>query len=90
MLELIEIHRASYITGSPAMWHSLATHPDVATRDLSTVRVVSSGAAPIDHVTLEALGRAFPNATVAEGYGLTEARASSPRCRWSEPRLPDR
>jgi long-chain acyl-CoA synthetase len=72
MLELIEIHRASYITGSPAMWHSLATHPDVATRDLSTVRVVSSGAAPIDHVTLEALGRAFPNATVAEGYGLTE------------------
>ncbi|MFD6856394.1 class I adenylate-forming enzyme family protein [Rhodococcus sp. NPDC060090] len=72
MLELIEIHRASYITGSPAMWHALATHPDVATRDLSTVRVVSSGAAPIDHVTLEALGVAFPNATIAEGYGLTE------------------
>ncbi|HET8994654.1 class I adenylate-forming enzyme family protein [Rhodococcus sp. SJ-2] len=72
MLELIEIHRASYITGSPAMWHALATHPDVATRDLSTVRVVSSGAAPIDHVTLEALADAFPNATVAEGYGLTE------------------
>ncbi|MEE2060165.1 class I adenylate-forming enzyme family protein [Rhodococcus artemisiae] len=72
MLELIERYEASYITGSPAMWHSLATHPDVATRDLSTVRVVSSGAAPIDHVTLEALGRAFPNATVAEGYGLTE------------------
>ncbi len=30
------------------------------------------GCRPIDHVTLEALGRAFPNATVAEGYGLTE------------------
>ncbi|MGW5322505.1 MULTISPECIES: AMP-binding protein [Rhodococcus] len=72
MLELIERYEAGYITGSPAMWHALATHPDVETRDLSTVRVVSSGAAPIDHVTLGNLERAFPNARIAEGYGLTE------------------
>ena len=73
MLELIERHRATYITGSPAMWHALATHPDVATRDLSSVRVVSSGAAPIDRVTLDALVAAFPSGAVVEGYGLTEA-----------------
>jgi long-chain acyl-CoA synthetase len=72
MLEQVERYEASYITGSPAMWHALATHPDVPARDLSSVRVVSSGAAPIDHVTLEGLQRAFPNALVAEGYGLTE------------------
>ncbi|TXG92477.1 long-chain fatty acid--CoA ligase [Rhodococcus rhodnii] len=73
MLELVERHRATYITGSPAMWHALATHPDVRTRDLSSVRVVSSGAAPIDRVTLEALAAAFPGGSVVEGYGLTEA-----------------
>ncbi|MEZ5152357.1 class I adenylate-forming enzyme family protein [Rhodococcus zopfii] len=73
MLELIERHEASYVTGSPAMWHSLATHPDVAVRDTSSVRVVSSGAAPIDRGTLDALVAAFPNARVTEGYGLTEA-----------------
>ena len=72
MLEQVEKYRASYITGSPAMWHSLASHPDVSTRDLKSVRVVASGAAPIDRVTLESLERAFPNARVAEGYGLTE------------------
>jgi long-chain acyl-CoA synthetase len=72
MLELIETHRATYITGSPAMWHAVATHPDAVVRDTDSVRVVSSGAAPIDHVTLEALGRAFPSASVVEGYGLTE------------------
>ena len=72
MLGQIEKYRASYITGSPAMWQGLVTHPDVASRDLSSVRVVASGAAPIDHVTLENLERAFPNARVAEGYGLTE------------------
>jgi long-chain acyl-CoA synthetase len=73
MLELIERHRATYVTGSPAMWHALATHPDVAVRDLSSVRVVSSGAAPIDHVTLEHLQSAFPSGSIVEGYGLTEA-----------------
>ncbi|EME23580.1 class I adenylate-forming enzyme family protein [Rhodococcus triatomae] len=73
MLELIERYRASYVTGSPAMWHALATHPDAAIRDTGSVRVVASGAAPIDRPTLEALGAAFPNAKVTEGYGLTEA-----------------
>jgi long-chain acyl-CoA synthetase len=73
MLALIEEHRASYVTGSPAMWHALAAHPDVASRDLTSVRVVSSGAAPIDHVTLGHLEKAFPAAAVVEGYGLTEA-----------------
>lgn len=73
MLELIERHRATYLTGSPAMWHALATHPDVGTRDLSSVRVVSSGAAPIDRVTLDQLRTAFVAAAVVEGYGLTEA-----------------
>lgn len=73
MLELIERHRATYVTGSPAMWHALASHPDVAHRDLTSVRVVSSGAAPIDQVTLETLTSAFPAGAVVEGYGLTEA-----------------
>lgn len=73
MLALIEEHRASYVTGSPAMWHALAVHPDVSARDLTSVRVVSSGAAPIDHVTLEQLQKAFPAAAIVEGYGLTEA-----------------
>lgn len=73
MLALIEQHRATYVTGSPTMWHALATHPDVATRDLSSVRVASSGAAPMDHATLERLQHAFPSCTVIEGYGLTEA-----------------
>ncbi|MCM3894779.1 acyl--CoA ligase [Gordonia sputi] len=73
MLELIERHRATYVTGSPAMWASLVGHPDVGSRDLSSVRVVSSGAAPIDRVTLDRLAAAFPSCSVVEGYGLTEA-----------------
>ncbi|XVQ10080.1 class I adenylate-forming enzyme family protein [Spirillospora sp. CA-255316] len=73
LLEAIERHRATYVTGSPTMWHALLDSPGLNGRDLSSVEVISSGAAPIDPVTLQALGIAFPNAVVSEGYGLTEA-----------------
>ncbi|TMR99938.1 long-chain fatty acid--CoA ligase [Nonomuraea basaltis] len=73
LLEAVERHRATYLTGSPAMWHALLDSPAPGGRDLSSVRVISSGAAPIDPATLQALQTAFPNAMVSEGYGLTEA-----------------
>lgn len=72
LLELIEAERATYITGSPTMWHALVTTSGAEQRDLQSVRVVSSGAAPIDGPTLEAMARVFPSAVVVEGYGLTE------------------
>lgn len=72
LLDLIEQHKVSYITGSPTMWHALVRDPSVGRRDLSSVRVVSSGAAPIDPVTFQELSVIFPNAMVTEGYGLTE------------------
>ncbi|MFJ9389060.1 class I adenylate-forming enzyme family protein [Nocardioides sp. NPDC101246] len=74
MLELVERERATYITGSPTMWHALVgAAGDAGGRDFASVRVVSSGAAPIDGPTLEALQGLFPSAAILEGYGLTEA-----------------
>lgn len=72
LLETIEAERITYITGSPTMWHALLRAPSAGTRDLTSVRAVSSGAAPIDPVTLGRLGETFTNAIVTEGYGLTE------------------
>jgi len=72
LLEAIERHRATYLTGSPAMWHALLDSPEVSDRDLSSVWGISSGAAPIDPATLQDLEAAFPTAVVSEGYGLTE------------------
>ncbi|QFG22220.1 class I adenylate-forming enzyme family protein [Actinomadura sp. WMMB 499] len=73
LLEAIEDHRATYVTGSPAMWHALLDSPELGDRDLSSVQVISSGAAPIDAAALRALGAAFPGAMLSEGYGMTEA-----------------
>ena len=72
-LDLVERHRANAVVGSPPMFRALLADAASAGRDLSFVRVVSSGAAPIDRVTLDRLRGLFPDALVAEGYGLSEA-----------------
>ncbi|WP_028660538.1 class I adenylate-forming enzyme family protein [Nocardioides insulae] len=72
-IDLIEQARITTLPGSPALFHALLTVPGVFERDLTSVKVVNSGAAPIDTDTLAKLGRVFPNATIVEGYGLTEA-----------------
>lgn len=63
---------ATVIGGAPPVFVALLRHPDMATRDLSTVRGISSGAAPLPVTILAALGERFPDAVIGEGYGLTE------------------
>ncbi|NMD55924.1 MULTISPECIES: class I adenylate-forming enzyme family protein [Tsukamurella] len=72
VLRLIEEKGVTYINGSPSMWHSLLSCPDIRTRDLSSLRALSSGAAPLDHETLTTMKDVFPRAMLIEGYGLTE------------------
>ncbi|SEM30831.1 class I adenylate-forming enzyme family protein [Streptacidiphilus jiangxiensis] len=66
-------HGATGLTGSPAMHHALLAATDVGSYDLRAVRLVNSGAAPLDSPTIARMAAAYPNAAVAEGYGLTEA-----------------
>ena len=66
-------HGATGMTGSPAMHHALLAAADAGSYDLRAVRLVNSGAAPLDSPTIARMSAAYPNAAVAEGYGLTEA-----------------
>jgi long-chain acyl-CoA synthetase len=59
--------------GAPPLFGAILRHPDLATRDLSSVRSITSGAAPMPMEMIEALRRRFGSGVViAEGYGLTE------------------
>ncbi|MGE6368736.1 AMP-binding protein [Planococcus kocurii] len=75
-LDLIEKYSVSSINGAPAMWNILLNLPGVDSYDFSTIRNISSGAAPLSQKELGLLKEMFPNARVGEGYGLTEATAS--------------
>ncbi len=69
----IQRHRVTHLIGSPPMYYALLRSPKLAAHDTSSVRMIISGAAPIDTSTLAALAAAFPNAGVTEGYGCSEA-----------------
>ncbi|HEV7648143.1 MAG TPA: AMP-binding protein [Actinophytocola sp.] len=64
--------RVTSMGGAPALFAALLHCPDVHTRDLSSVRGISSGAAPMPVEMINRLKELAPDATVSEGYGLTE------------------
>ncbi|MFE1317287.1 class I adenylate-forming enzyme family protein [Kitasatospora phosalacinea] len=72
-LDAVERHGAHTITGSPSLFHSLLAAPGIRERDLGSVRLLSSGAAPLEPATMDELRQVFPNALVMEAYGLSEA-----------------
>jgi long-chain acyl-CoA synthetase len=68
-----ERFRVTSLGGAPPLFAALLRHPEFSTRDLSSVRSIGSGAAPMPVEMIEALRRRFgPDVVIAEGYGLTE------------------
>jgi len=68
----LERFHATMIGGAPPVFAALMRHPDFTSRDLSAIRGLSSGAAPLPLPVLDALQGRFPDALIGEGYGLTE------------------
>jgi long-chain acyl-CoA synthetase len=60
------------LTSVPAVYHALTRHPKFAETDLSHVRWVSYGGAPIAAAAVHKIKEAFPGARVGNGFGLTE------------------
>jgi acyl-CoA synthetase (AMP-forming)/AMP-acid ligase II len=70
-LELIERHRVSAGFVVPPIALALAKHPAVDEADLSSLRFLMSGAAPLGAELVEAV-EARLGCMVAQGYGMTE------------------
>jgi long-chain acyl-CoA synthetase len=70
-LDDIEVKKATVFAGVPTMWIALANVPDIAKRDLSSLRYVASGGAPLP---VEVADR-FLELTghkLGGGWGMTE------------------
>lgn len=72
-LEDAERYTVTAMSGAPALFAALLAHPDLTTRELGSVRNISSGAGPLPLSHINAIRERFPQATITEGYGLTEA-----------------
>jgi fatty-acyl-CoA synthase len=69
-LELIERHRITSLFGVPAVYDAMAAHPRWDAADLSSLRMLLCGGAPVPDATI----RTYTSRGLAfiQGYGMTE------------------
>lgn len=75
-LRLAERWRATFSVGSITAYIALLREPEISTRDLSSLRKVASGGAPVSAAVVERFERAT-GAYVHNVYGLTETTSPS-------------
>jgi long-chain acyl-CoA synthetase len=71
ILDLVERHGVTVLFGAPPMFVEWLRLDDGRRRDLSSVRIAVSGAAPLPAEVLEGFRERY-GVTIWEGYGLTE------------------
>ncbi|KAL6584597.1 4-coumarate--CoA ligase 1 [Orobanche minor] len=72
-LELIQRYKVTIGPFVPPIVLAIVKSPVVDEYDLSSVRTVMSGAAPLGKELEDAVRVKFPNAKLGQGYGMTEA-----------------
>lgn len=73
LLELVEKFKVSIAPFVPPIVLAIAKSPEVNKYDLSSIRTVMSGAAPMGKELEDAVRAKLPNAKLGQGYGMTEA-----------------
>ncbi|MEI4273441.1 AMP-binding protein [Klenkia sp. LSe6-5] len=74
-LAAVAEHRVTLLTSVPTIYELVLRHPDLASTDVSSVRALSYGGAPMAPELVHRLRRAFPGARLGNGFGLSETSA---------------
>ncbi|KAI5329560.1 hypothetical protein L3X38_028957 [Prunus dulcis] len=72
MLRAVERYKVSYMPVSPPLIVSLAKSELAQKYDLSSLRRIGCGGAPLGNEVVERFTEKFPNVEIVQGYGLTE------------------
>jgi long-chain acyl-CoA synthetase len=75
--EAVGEHGVNQLVSVPAIYHAVVRHPKFAELDVSRVRWISYGGAPISESLVHRIKEAFPGARVGNGFGLTETSSLS-------------
>ncbi|KOX16331.1 long-chain fatty acid--CoA ligase [Nocardiopsis sp. NRRL B-16309] len=68
--DLIESERVTWMFGVPAMFNALSSAPRWAEADLSSIRILEAGGAPVPDTTIATYQKR--GLTFLQGYGMTE------------------
>jgi len=77
----VDADRISMLPGPPAIYQTILNHPELASFDLSNLRLAVTGAAAIPVKMIEDMRSVLGFETVVTGYGLTEAHGIATMCR---------
>ncbi|WP_205014289.1 class I adenylate-forming enzyme family protein, partial [Nocardioides albidus] len=72
LIDSLRTERISFLVTVPAVYALVLRRPEFAEADISGVRWVGYGGAAIAPSLVQALQKAFPQARVSNGYGMTE------------------
>ncbi|KAB1214484.1 4-coumarate--CoA ligase 1 [Morella rubra] len=73
LLELIQKHKVSVMPIVPPIVLAIAKSPELDKYDLSSIKMLKSGGAPLGKELEETVKAKFPHAKFGQGYGMTEA-----------------
>lgn len=73
LLELVQKYKVTIAPFVPPIVLAIAKSPVVGKYDLSSIRTVMSGAAPMGKELEDTVRAMLPNAKLGQGYGMTEA-----------------
>ncbi|MBC7305047.1 MAG: AMP-binding protein, partial [Nocardia sp.] len=76
-LRAIVDEKVTSLTNTPAIYYLAFRQPDFADFDLSAVNRVAYGGAPVAPALVAEIAEHFPNARLANGFGLTETASIS-------------
>ncbi|MFF4222859.1 AMP-binding protein [Streptomyces abikoensis] len=85
VLARIAAERITVLPGPPTLHQSLLDHPDRTAYDLSSLRVVVTGAAMVPRRLIDRLRGELGIATVLTAYGMSEATGVVTMCRRGDP-----
>ena len=86
-LDAIETGRITHVFGVPTMWIALTNHPGIEHRDLSSLRVASSGGAALPHEVGERF-HALTGLRLGGGWGMTETSPAGTNLLPDRPAIP--
>jgi len=85
VMALVARERITMLPGPPTVFQSILEHPDLASFDLSSLRLSVTGAAVVPVSVVRRMRDELRFETVVTGYGLTETTGTVSMCRHDDP-----
>jgi len=84
VMQRVSDDKITMLPGPPTLYQTILNHPDIASFDMSSLRLAVTGAAAIPVELILRMRKELTFETIITGYGLTEACGIATMCRYDD------